>query len=241
MIYYNSNGEKREYTNLKPFNSGSCGQLFYYDNDKLLKIYFARTHEDGRIKKYVYNVIKEMNSSHIVNILELLYKEKTNNAERQIVEAYTCGYIKPEEVDILTTSTEYLLENIHELDKVFKYFTSKKVVVDDVRPANTILQKDKIVLIDIDSFRKVSYEDYILSYINEQTIPTLLEGIFLECCANYNNQSIKEAVEFEIAVHDLFYNINLLPEEDRIKIMNEFFSKYKYPIDAVKEYKKNRF
>ena len=240
MTYYNSNGEKREYTNLKPFDSGDCGQLFSYDNDKLLKIYFERTHKDNRIKQYVYEVAKEMNNSHLINISELLYNEKPNDLDTQIVQAYTCEYIKKDDVDILTTPTEYLLENIHELDKIFKYFTSKKIVVDDVKPANTILQKDKIVLIDIDCFRKVSYEDYILSYINEQTIPTLLEGIFLECYAKHNIQNIKEASKFEIAIHDLFWYINSLPEENRIKTIDELFKKYKYPVDAIKVYQKNR-
>lgn len=171
-----------------------------------------------------------------------LYFDENHIFKTNPIDAYTCKYVKPDDINILTMSTDYMLENIYEISKIFSYLSSKGIRTQDVKPQNTILTTDRIVLIDIDCFDKVNVNLDSLNRKNQFDLLKLMQNLFLNCIDKYCDygDDIKGLIKYKQVVYEMFYELSLREAEIKFEIVSNFFNTYKYPIDVIKEYKKNR-
>lgn len=247
MKLYDCYGNMKNYELSARFNYGGCGDIYFCNYDEVLKIYYHTCSDKNRLKKYTYDIIRELNNTHIASVNELLFENQINEIfldendifKKYSIDAYTCEYIKPDDLDILTTPTNYILENMYEISKILSYFASKNVKAYDMKASNTILQNDKMVLIDLDCWRRVDIEEFALNKINQRMLITLLQSLFSDDI-DKKYYAIKKSGTYESTLYQLFYELQL-SGENKFKLIYDFFSGYKYPIDAIKEYKKNRF
>lgn len=219
MIFYDCNGNEKHFDTLIPLSSeGCCSEVSFYSPDELLKIYHKTCHDNCKLKKYVYDVIKELKSSHMYEITSLLFDKKISGLyfdESHIfkmnpIDAYTCKYVKPDDINILTMSTDYILDNMYEISKIFSYLSLKEIRTQDVKPQNTILTSDKIILIDIDCFDRVDVSLDSLNRRNQFDIFRLLQNLFLDCIDKYASidDDIKELIEYKQIIYKIFYELS---------------------------------
>lgn len=241
MKYYDCFGNEKDYQLLDKVGNGCCGDVFFISPDELLKIYYPTCSDSNKLKKIVYDAIKEINSEHIMKINELLFDHKIEGLyfdinhlfKTNFIDAYTCSYIKPDDVDILSTDSQYLLYNLKELSKVFSSFAERSILAGDIKWSNVILQNDKIVLIDLDGFSDVNISFPTLDVLNQKLLLTLFKKLFINCIDKYEYDC-----HYISTVYSLFDDFSVNDYRDDFKNINEFFESEKYPIDAIKKYQK---
>lgn len=242
MVLYDYNGNEYEFDLSNKIGDGFCGNVYRYDNEFVLKQYRDLCPNCLRLKRNIYDAIKEINSPHVVEIINLLYKNKIEKSKNSLIglrnkpiSGYTCKYIKPDKVDILTTPTEYLIYNMNELNKVFTEFSKRNIRANDVKIENVVMKNDKIVLIDLDLFHKVMIKDKNLERLNQIELLRLFRDIVSDSIydCEYN-------VDFIESVERMFNLSMFTKETDLISEVIKQFQKYKYPVDYIYEYTKNR-
>lgn len=241
MKYYDCSGVEHEFDLSDNIGHGWCGDVYRYDSEWVLKYYNENCSSNNRLKKEIYDITKEINSPYIAEIDKLLFKERIYTPSDTIfmtdsIDAYTCRYVKPDEVDILTIPRDYITDNISELSDVFLEFSDRGVRAMDIKEENVIVQKDKITLIDIDLFYKTCTQIDILETENYRALMKLFEQLMLSSAMYY-----RHGEEIEKGIYQLFEVIHRPSSIDDMKEVTKYLGKFQYPIDAVKVYTKNRF
>jgi len=238
MIFYDYNGNEHEFDLSNRIGNGWCGEVYQYESELVLKKYRDLCHKRLRLKKDVYDIVKDINSPHIVEINELLFKKKREDSifsvlglENVAVDAYTCKYIKADAIDILNTPTEYLIHNMNELSKLFTELSRHGVRVEDLKASNTIIQEDKIVLIDFDLFHKVLMTNKRLDRLNQLDLLLLFKEIISDCVWEYE-------YEFDLidSIDEVFKCSQYFGASAPIVEVSKQLQKYKYPIDYLRKY-----
>lgn len=230
MKFYDYYGQVHNYdlSDKINHNQGLCGEVYRCDSQWLLKKYRDHCSSDLRLSKDLYDVMKEIDSEHLVEIRDLLFQEK-RESEMTPIDAYTCRYVQPYADDILLMPTDYLTYNMNELSKVFTKFSECSIRVDDVKGENAIMQKDKIVLIDIDLFYKVMMNKGELDNLNQLDLLKLFKEMLSSCVYEYEHN-----LAFLNSISEIFEG------SSRVLDVIQKFQSYKYPVDYINEYTKNR-
>lgn len=151
---------------LKYLDKGTCAKVFY-DKNIIFKDYYDFIPPEDRIQKDVFDILKDINNPHFMKLLKMYITKKRLTP----IKGYTAKYYKDESVSLLYKSTDYLLDNLKELEVLFKIFTDNGILTHDVHGENTILTKNEIVLIDPDSF--IIYDDLDDYLKSEKSLDTL--------------------------------------------------------------------
>lgn len=233
MTLYDENGLEHTYniTELHPIGKGYCGVVYQLDEKSVLKIYNAETEKFCRLNKEVAEVSKTMKNPHLMNIQTLLYREPKIDKNSCQTEAYIASYIKKDNIDILRQPTDYLLENMYEISKLFDQFTAHNITVDDVKFANARMQENNIVLVDIDTWKNIKTSPAETKRINNTELLLLFKRIVQSTIVlkNYPNDW------FYTASKDLFdMDKRSIGEIEVTDIIAKRLVKYKYPIDYFK-------
>ena len=206
-------------------NNGEYGNVYRYNENQCIKIY---NDKDFKIKyfltTYLFNTLKEITSTNLVSIDELLYK---NNKYEFKADAYIMKYYQEIYKNILLMPSDYLIENIENLFVLSKELSKRHIILDDLKKDNTIFTEDKIVLIDPEHYildKNISQREIL--HINNSTISCLFNQITLNELKKYYNNQISA-----------IYTDKLFPVTTRsntqIKVLSKRLSTYKSPIDYI--------
>lgn len=234
MKYYDSNGNLHEFNVSGSIGQGYCGDVYKYNDDYVFKRYHENCSERLRLKKEIYDPIKEINSDYIMEIKDLLYKGKDIKKDTSI-DGYTSRYIKPENIDILSESTDYLIDNIGEIGKTFTKLAEYNIRVADLKASNVIMKKDKIVLIDIDMFHKENGPMKEIEKNNKRDLLYLFKSILTAAVFDYQHN-----FKYLDAIDDMIEECS--KGRDVVAKVQKTLVKYNCPEDYFrKRVQKNRF
>ncbi len=241
MVFYDIMNREHRFDNLEKIGEGCCGTVYKYDPEWVIKHYNKTCSDDYRLSKFIYDLIRQINSSHIAEVKDLLFEQKIEDIifdvnfffKHRPIDAYTCRYIKEDRFDMLTTPTDYVLDNMNEISKIFNIFSENGIRTNDVKAANAIVQTDKVVLIDLDGFEKVNVSCLGLNAFNQRQILHLFRGLLLNSICEYDYDS-----RLTLGLYDLFDFSSISIDADVVSELQNRISGYKYPIDAIKKYKK---
>lgn len=222
MLIYTEDLRKVTLNEENYLNHGNCAKV-YKEGEFVKKVYYDYCLEKNRIDKEVYEIIKKIDSSYILKIHTLYY-----DLLKKRIMGYLADYYKPDQINILEEDIYYTLDNLHNIRLLFEKLASYFIKVDDVKILNTILQKDKIVLLDPDLFKIVDCSEDDCIKHNNQRLINLFKSIYEEVITT-NLSQFKENPYF---ILDDLFKIDSDNLEDGIA---KKLTKYKYPIEYFKD------
>lgn len=192
MEFYNSSKEKIEipaqvFAKANQINHGKCGSVYKCGN-QCIKLYNQTMNMSwNRLSKVMYKKLKAIPNPSLVNITDILYKEKQD----YIVNGYIMDYYQKTDDDILEYPTEYLLRNAHNFLEISANCSSKKIKLLDIRMANVLITKNNLVLIDPDKWEIKGNLDYFeLEKINSSIVISLLDDIICKYLNKYHSKEM---------------------------------------------------
>lgn len=200
MYYYDSSG-KLINCNLDMNDYDYCGKsgmVFRLEDDCCLKQYFSYSTENVKMSSDIFTILKELNHPNVYKLIELYYNVDIKDS----VEAYKYRYVESSPIDIINESTEYLLYNLEELEKLVDTFSDLKIWLKDIKKENAVLTDDRIVLIDLDCCKLARNNTHC--DINENN-KLCLQELFLDLIVKTRNYSDR----YEHELNELFlFDIN---------------------------------
>ena len=152
-------------------------------------------------------------------ILRLIY-----NKQQDFI-GYLMTYYQKEDIDILTTKTEYTLDMMNQLLISSKILTNYGILIADLKPDNIVLTSSSLTVIDIDNYAfatEFSKEQLLVE--NQESINRLFKLLYTETLINH-----REYLQSgEHSIFDLFYHSNTIDD------ITKKLSLHKYPIDYIK-------
>lgn len=151
LKFYSHKGQIRYYNfnELKCFDYGNTANIYKIE-ENIFKKYYTYTSDKYRLDKETFDILNYIKSKNMTEIYELLYADE--NLEE--VGGYISKYYERNLINILNQDIDYILDNMNDIEKLFDELSKHMIRVDDVKYKNTILTKDKIILIDPDSYKK---------------------------------------------------------------------------------------
>ena len=242
MIYYNKNNEKiiipDEILN-NIISHGECGTVYRLSDDLCFKKYDRTfTTKNFRINQKIVDLLNSIDNDNIVEIIDILFNQKQNY--HYIADAYIMKYYLEKYKNILELPTTYLLENVENILDLSRKCSDLNIRFGDLKAANTIYTKDKVVLLDPDLYDTPFYmSSKELIKINN----SIISGFFNELILNSLNTNYQEfltsnnlfAYSFSFKLFPIITNANRT-----IKILEKKLKGYDRPIDYVYSKKKTK-
>lgn len=206
MIYRDSNYKKLNINenDLQYIARGSCAKVYLY-NDIIFKKYNEDIPYFYRMDLKLFEILKQIKNPHFIELYNIYTRNisfyeymKTKKDIRYFdTLAYTAKYYPDDKVNILFESKDYLLENLYELEKLFNTFSNLGICVNDTKYSNTILNREKIVLIDPDLYYFDNTEED-LKKKNRILLSTLIKNILINSSPDDEilNNFTKKIAEF---------------------------------------------
>ncbi len=163
MQYYDSEGNLRTFnTDGNHFKTGSTSYVFKI-GDLILKEYRKSIGDYYCLDSKVFSFLKTIDHPNFLDLQECFFDTTSvdknqipDEIKKQLKEmplsAYSYNFILEENVDILNMPKDYFLINLEGLEELFDIFDEEKLVLADIKPMNTIINRERIVLIDPDYF-----------------------------------------------------------------------------------------
>lgn len=160
-MYIKENGKIFIPKKMKYLGSGSCGDV-YTDGKKILKKYLSDVDGDFKLDIDTYRCLSMLKNSHLMEIQEIFTSLKNHylysmNKIMFQIDAYLATYYESDDINILLMDKDYLLENLYEIEKLILELSHEYIVINDIKMENTIFQKEKMIIIDPDCFKKMSF------------------------------------------------------------------------------------
>ena len=161
--------------------------VIYKKNNVLYKKYTDNFYASFfGVNEDVFYALKSIDNKHLMK----LYKLHKKDGE---ILGYTCKYIKPDKINILKENISYTLDNLRELEKLNEILTKLNIEINDAHEGNIILQKNNVIIIDIDLYCiKSRSHDYFIIH-NKEEILNYIRRLYLERI--YDNEVIKKIKE----------------------------------------------
>lgn len=228
MICYNEEGKRVVYKlneNDRIGNESMCSKVYLLPENKCLKVLNKDTTISG---EEVLRLIRKYNLTNFYNIHELFFNKKGD------IKAYISDYYEPYDIDILTSSTDYTLDNLFGIYSSILKLTQESVFISDMHDENVIIGEKKMTVIDADFYSITSLMDNEkLTRLNIGAIRTLFTTIYINMMKKYHEEN--SGFLSTIAIQDLFMGINSVTG---IESVVRKLEKYKYPIDYINKTKK---
>lgn len=245
MNYYDKYGGIEVFNGNHTNLEGANGEIFRCPNNIAYKRYFS--YAENKIKQSIFDFIQSINNPHIVKLLERYYiaEDITDldrflyevnhsnkdfnhfNSDFHKIDLYTYEWVEEDYIDILEQSVDYLLDNLNELLRLADYFSMNGVAMNDMKVANLICNRDRIVLIDPDMYYYVSDQESKASLMiqNRRCIFQTLRSV-CKRLTEYRGVAVVNSINglFEESIENPKYGISLLSKK---------LSGCKMPIDYV--------
>lgn len=208
---------------------GNWGSVYRFDNDKAIKI----IDHDGNNEQYeIISFIKNLNLPNFYKIYDVLY---TMDFSLKEYAGTISKYYQTKDIDIYTTSSSYLLDSFNALSESMNILGQHQITAYDFCNKNILLTEEGLIAIDVDFYGKM--ENDIPKRTIKRNMKQLKESVLhrlLIFNLHYHHKN-----DFDISKNEAINNaictlLNLDNSTD-IKQFNKILSKYKYPIDYIKE------
>ena len=207
----------------KKFSQGSSA-IIYKKNDIIFKKYYYYTEPRYLITEDLFDTLKEIDSPNLLKLIKLI-------KNHDIIEGYTYKYIPRDEINIVQEERYYTLDNVSDLLKLIEKFSYLRVLINDALSFNIITQKDRLVIIDPDSFNinyKKTYEEALI--YNKKQLLEYIKSLYLNC--------------FETKQREYYDTINKLFDfkiDQYTDLCHEMAKRlvFKKPIDAINKIKES--
>lgn len=224
MFLYNEKGKKVRCIINKDniIGQGLYGSVYRLSANECVKIYKGKNSIE--INPEVLKTIRELCLYNFYELHSLLYTKDGN------FKGYTMKYYDDYDIDILTTTTEYTLDNLYSLRDSIQRMTVNNIYIHDMHTGNIILGDSEITVIDADlyTFNQI-YDNNALRIKNFTALNNLFIEIYMDAIRKYHNEYFNYNTK-EI-IRQLF---NSFSEQTTYK-MSKKLIKYKYPIDYLKK------
>lgn len=230
MNYYTTKGKKIKCDQTKLLGTGTRGKVYLTPDKECIKVWTNT--EEAPFENNIFDELKSLSLPNYYILESLLFKNKKDIFLNNAI-GYLYQYTESTDIDILTTPKSYTLDNLNELLKANKILTQNNIMANDARYIkNVILNNNSIIAIDVDLYTKVHY---LSSRELERSNITELEELFKEL---YIDSIIKYHQELNnLKTKSLLYGRNLfaLNYREGVSELSKKLSKYKYPIDYLKQ------
>lgn len=201
---------------------GSTGTVYRLSKDRCVKIYNEPLNKNFtlEIKK-----IRRLKLSNFYEIYDLLYNKKGELA------GYIMKYYKKDDINLLTTSTDYLLDNYTTLLKSFNTLAQNNIRAYDLYCYNSIINSNGVYIIDIDDYYyEKATPKYIICEENTERVVKLFHDLTAQSILKYFDEPCMQMGKYLEENKNLFSIDNLLYADS----ISKKLVKYKYPIDYFK-------
>lgn len=239
MAYYNRNLKmlKLKRKKLEYLSHGNCAKVFRY-GDNIFKEYYSETGNKSRLNPKVFDILKDINHNHFIKLFEiygdmdllelLIYVCDRHSGEKDSfqVDSYMARYYSSDSINVLLEEVGYILDNFRELDLLFDVFTESGIKTTDVKSENTVINRDKIIIVDPDCFSISKVSASTLKIQNKEMLLHLFKSICKTSVAEFSNSR-----EMMTKIDDKLADITVNKNTD---IAYEISKKLKYvkkPID----------
>ncbi len=214
---------------------GECGTIYRYTDSLCFKRYDRNIQNEVYfLGTDIYKVLSQINSPNLVDIKELLFKDKE---KRNVADAYILKYYIETYESLLERPTEYLLTNMEGIFSLLKEISNYEIRIRDLKRENLIFTDKHIVLIDPDwwYFYKLNKKEILKLNINNimglfnRLIETDLRNNYSDFFTNNNL--------YEYVVSNKLFPITNNPDK-AMKVLSKRLGGYKKPIDYVYSLKK---
>ena len=241
MKYYDRNCQTTEFDiqQMEKVGKGECAQVYRYQSDKILKVYFSTTVLEARLQPRVFDILKDIENEHLMKIYQLysdmnylsqiLYKMKCLSFT---TDAYTAEYYQEQKINALEEPTEYLLDNVKELEDLFDIFTKKQAITWDVKRANTVMDSNNIIIIDPDLFYISKLSNVYTARTNKMNLLRLVRSILYWASTE---QQDYQKLEREITIELDETNIS-----GKTNVTDYLYKKLKYSKKPIDYFRKNK-
>jgi serine/threonine protein kinase len=229
MILYSKDYKPVEFEDKEPFDHGSCGYVYRYD-DKVLKVFRSDCGFDYKMRKKYFNILKNLDAPSLVNLYDYFFKYKISPSFALIVHAYLMEYIEKDNTNILTCDRNYIVCMLEKIEKTIQELSDRDILIWDLKSQNFILNADGLNFIDLDLYRKRGFGYKNSSYIiNKNRIIMLLNHLIMnalyktELKIDYSfikmddSLRITENVMNNLTEDNFYYSIKSRQEKVKIK------------------------
>lgn len=214
---YDENGEIVRIDRGNLIASGSKADIYRIDNGKCIKQFRCSK------RKVAVDVLKFFRDNYLSNFLkicDILYDDKDR------VRAYTALEYLSSEVDLLTLSSDYLIDNLFGIVESIRRISDRLITVMDMNIWNTVVNDNEIMVIDVDGYT-VSNDDSLRDKIynlNIDAVKNLFINLYDDSLVRYH--STEGLSSGSMAIDDLF---SLFDKDTVYKKL----SRCRYPIDYL--------
>ena len=222
-LYYYDEAGNIKYYNLLDYERYS--PVYKVSADECLKI-FGNDHYVSNLD--VLKKIRELDLPNFYKIIEFLFDKYKNFA------AYTMKHYESTDKSIITMPTEYTLDNFNSLVRSFNILTENDIAVDDLHSFNAIIGINIMTLIDADL--------YYFKYTNgdeeaKRKLSIYNLNFLLYLFADIYGDAIKDVLGYDNNTARII-TARLFSKEETIDNVSKKLTKYKYPIDYIRDIRK---
>lgn len=185
----------------KVLGKGAYGTVYSLGDGDAIKVF------DGPMQKSVSDTIihiKNLQLGSLYKIKEVLYDNEYSINKKMI--AYIMQEYPKNEIDLLVCNTSFFLNNYYQTLEDFKTLAKEHIMVEDLHPGNTMITKEKIVLIDADIYEECHNADPLfIEYINKRRLRILYILLLYKAIRKYhdNNSELKEVLKEYLNNYDI--------------------------------------
>ncbi len=220
MKFYDETGKRKDYYVRHPFNSGRYGAVYEIDGKTCLKNFYSGNDLE------IVSVLKDIRDLKLDNFYEIYDLLFDINGE---LCGYTMKFYQDDDIDIMSMPTDYTIENLRKINASLKRLSEKKICAIDLKYHNTIMQSDKIIIIDTDLYYRSTCDESKIYERNKDALYRMFASLYYATLTK----------KYLITPNDDFYDLRVLfNQDDDIDMICKKLSRYKYPIDYI--YKRGR-
>lgn len=233
MIYYNRDGESREFdkNRMEYVDHGKCAEVFH-DGNIIFKEYYSTTKNIRRLSPDIFDILKDINNEYFIDIFEIYSKQKNIEDTKEStfkIDAYTAKYYEKENINVLYEPTNYLLENFREIERLSDFFSKNQILTIDLHIDNIIINSNQMIIVDPDCF-KIDRLNKNLQLINK----LLILHLFYSMCKS-DILYEKENKEQMLRILSDFVDISINQNTDITYEISKRLKYVKRPIDYFKK------
>lgn len=203
MVFYTRDLRKFEVDICPKLSIGDgVSSMVYRNDDMAIKLYYdwAKTTFMSECR---FDALSSVKSDNYIELHDLIMKVKAYDPEKYIrengfkIDGYTARYYVQDETNPMFKPSSYLISNIEGLQELTEQLVKKRIRLRDIDVENTILTKDKIVLIDPDLYEVTSESKKELRMGNTYEIFFLIKLIMYGYSGELQDSVMNYFTEFE--------------------------------------------
>lgn len=178
----------------KIIGKGFFSEVYKVSDNEVLKVYNRPAFSSA------YPVLKKLNRFELESFYKI-FKFYTDDEKRLL--GYIMKYYQPENIDILTMPTDFVLDNYAKMYQDMMFLAYKGISVDDLDIQNVILNKDGITIVDADNYGFYR----LITRNNINALHTLFTNLFCYHLGLYHHSRNVDVQNFHDTVkRELFHS-----------------------------------